>query len=130
MIELPTALVVRYRAVDREFIGAPAWVVDTPRHLDELTADIGRHGILTPLDLAFNEEFATLDGNHRIAVAVRLGLESVPVALRRLPLTPRPAHAKTMRKDDLSVLLTALRQRPRAEPPQRAGSASVETSRD
>jgi ParB-like chromosome segregation protein Spo0J len=127
MIELPTALVVRYRAVDREFVGAPEWVVDTPRHLDELTVDIGRHGILTPLDLAFNEEFATLDGNHRIAVAVRLGLESEPVALRRLPLTPRPAHAKTMRADDLSVLLTALRQRPRAGRPERADSATADT---
>ena len=107
MIELPTALVVRYRAVDREFIGAPAWVVDTPRHLDELTADIGVHGIRTPLDLAFNEEFATLDGNHRIAVAIRLGLESVSVALCRLPLVPRPAHAKDMLPADLEVLTAA-----------------------
>lgn len=107
MIELPTALVVRYRAVDREFIGAPEWVVDTPRHLDALTADIGRHGILTPLDLAFNEEFATLDGNHRIAVALRLGLESVPVTLRRLPLRPRPDHAKDMLPADLAVLRSA-----------------------
>jgi hypothetical protein len=106
-IELPTALVVRYRAVDREFITAPAHVVDTPRHLDELTVDIGRNGILTPLSLGFNEEFATLDGNHRIAVAVRLGLESVPVALHRLPLTPRPGHAKTMQPEDLAVLLEA-----------------------
>ena len=105
MIELPTALVVRYRAVDREFIGAPEWVVDTPRHLDELTEDIGRRGILTPLSLGFNEEFATLDGNHRIAVAVRLGLASVPVDLFRRPLTPRPGHAKSIRPEDLAVLL-------------------------
>ncbi|MEV6609458.1 hypothetical protein [Kutzneria sp. NPDC051319] len=106
-VHLPTAMVARYRAVDRELVGSA--LVDTPHHLDALTADIGARGILTPLSLGFNEEFATLDGNHRIAVALRLGLESVPVEVFRQPLDPRPGHAKAMHRDDLSVLLTALR---------------------
>ena len=101
---LPTALVARYRAVDRELIGAPAHVVDTPAHLDALTVEIGRDGIRVPLDLAFNEQFATLDGNHRIAVAIRLGLAEVPVALRELPLDPRPYWAQTMGAADYAVL--------------------------
>lgn len=83
-VHLPTALVARYRAVDREIVGSA--LVDTPSHLDALTVDIRKRGILTPLRLGFNEEFGTLDGNHRIAVAIRLGLESVPVILLREPL--------------------------------------------
>jgi ParB-like chromosome segregation protein Spo0J len=86
MVDLPAALVARYRAVDREEILAPAHVVDTPAHLDALTADIRAHGILVPLDLTFNEQLATVDGNHRISVAIRLGLPEVPVALSELPL--------------------------------------------
>lgn len=104
---LPTALVARYRAVDREHIWAPPHVVDTPAHLDALTADVKEHGMLVPLDLAFNEQFATLDGNHRIAVALRLGLPTVPVALRDLPLEPRQYWAQTMVPEDYSLLITA-----------------------
>ena len=104
-IHLPTALVARYRAVDREAVGSA--LVDTPRHLDALTVDIGKRGILTPLRLGFNERFATLDGNHRIAVAIRLGLETVPVTLFAEPSTPWPRHAKPMLPEDLIVLQDA-----------------------
>ncbi|MEV6896350.1 ParB N-terminal domain-containing protein [Amycolatopsis sp. NPDC051372] len=95
---LPTEIVARYRAVDREVVGSA--LVDTPRHLDELTRDIARRGILVPLRLGFNEEFGILDGNHRIAVAVRLGLAEVPVALTGEPRSPRPGHAQPMREAD------------------------------
>lgn len=101
-IHLPTVLVARYRAVDREVVGSA--LVDTPRHLDALTTDIGERGILTPLRFGFNEEFGTLDGNHRIAVALRLGLDTVPVALFEEPTAPRPLHARPMFPDDLAVL--------------------------
>lgn len=94
--------------MDREFIWAPSWVVDTPEHLDALTEDIGRHGILVPLRLEFNSAFGALDGNHRIAVAIRLGLSEVPVALTRVPELPRPAHAQPMSLEDLRVLESAL----------------------
>lgn len=115
-VYLPTALVVRYRAVDRERVGSA--LVDTPRYLEALTSDIEEHGILTPLSLGFNEEFGTLDGNHRIAVALRLGLGSVPVALFAEALSPRPEHARPMRADDLAVLRRALGSvRPRAVTP-------------
>jgi ParB-like chromosome segregation protein Spo0J len=105
---LPTALVARYRAVDRELIWAPAWVVDTPLHLDVLTDDIRSNGILVPLRFGFNERFGMLDGNHRIAVAIRLGLDDVPVELVREPLEPRPDHAKSMDPSDLDVIEAAL----------------------
>lgn len=101
---LPTDLVTRFRAVDREHIWAPSWVVHTPSHLDTLTDDIGRRGVLVPLDLKFNADFGALDGNHRIAVAIRLGLADVPVALTRVPELPRPAHAQSMSADDLEVI--------------------------
>jgi hypothetical protein len=107
VVVLPTTLVLRYRAVDRELVGAPAHVVDTPEHLDWLTGDIRERGIATPLDLAFNDRFATLDGNHRIAVALRLGLAEVPVTLRELPIEPRPYWAQAMRPEDHSVLVMA-----------------------
>lgn len=104
-VQLPTDLVARYRAVDREGVGSA--LVDTPAHLDRLTSDIGQRGILVPLDLRFNQAFATVDGNHRIAVALRLGLEHVPVALRQLPEHPRPGHAKPMSDADHRVLIAA-----------------------
>jgi len=105
VVPLPTALVARYRAVDREVVGSA--IVDTPSHLDALTADIAANGILTPLRLGFNEGFGTLDGNHRIAVALRLGLETVPVELVTEPLTPRPAHAQSMLPEDYAVIQLA-----------------------
>lgn len=106
-VELPTDLVARYRAVDRELVGTPT--LDTPAHLDRLEAEIAREGMRTPIDLAFNQEFATLDGNHRIAVALRLGLSTVPVHLTRRMRELRPAHAQDMRPDDLTLLDAALR---------------------
>ncbi len=90
--------------MDRELIGAPLEVVDTPSHLDALTEDIGRRGILVPLTLHFNRGFGALDGNHRIAVALRLGLCDVPVTLTRVPERPRPAHAKSMARTDLAAI--------------------------
>ncbi|MEV4599285.1 hypothetical protein AB0K15_17955 [Amycolatopsis sp. NPDC049253] len=99
---LPTELVVRYRAVDREVVGSA--LVDTPRHLDELTGDIARRGVLVPLRLGCNEEFGVLDGNHRIAVAMRLGLAEVPVDLVGEPRSPRPGHAQPMREADFALL--------------------------
>lgn len=90
--------------MDRELIGAPLDVVDTPRHLDALTEDVIQRGILVPLSLSFNREFGALDGNHRIAVAIRLGLSEVPVALTRVPEHPRPAHAKSMSSTHLVVI--------------------------
>lgn len=104
-VELPVELVVRYRAVDREVVGTPA--LDTPAHLDRLTELIDREGMRTPIDLAFNEEFATIDGNHRIAVALRLGLATVPVHLTRRPRHPRPGHARDLLPTDLAVLEAA-----------------------
>lgn len=103
-VSLPTALVTRYQVVDREEVPAPAEVVDTASHLDELERDIAANGIREPLDLGFNEYFATLDGHHRLAVARRLGLETVPVALRRLPAEPRPWWAQDMDPDDYRIL--------------------------
>lgn len=105
-VQLPTDLVARYRAVDREVVGSA--LVDTAAHLDRLTSDIGQRGILVPLDLRFNRAFAILDGNHRIAVALRVGLERVPVALQQLPVLPRPGHAKPMTDTDYRVLMAAL----------------------
>ena len=104
---LPTELVARYRAVDRELVGTPT--LDTPAHLDRLEAEIARDGMRTPIDLAFNEEFATIDGNHRIAVALRLGLATVPVHLTRRVRDLRPAHARDMHPGDLTLLEAALR---------------------
>jgi len=105
-VQLPTDLVARYRAVDREVVGSAR--VDTAAHLDLLTADISQRGILVPLDLRVNRAFATLDGNHRIAVALRVDLEYVPVALQQVPVLPRPDHAKPMTDSDYRVLMAAL----------------------
>lgn len=102
---LPNALVVRYRAVDREVVGSA--LVDTPGHLDALSEDVRVRGILVPLQLGFNEDFGTLDGNHRIAVALRLGLNDVPVALIEVPIHPRPAHGQPMNPRDLKIIQMA-----------------------
>jgi ParB-like chromosome segregation protein Spo0J len=106
--KLPTALITRYQTVDREEVGAPPEVADTPQHLDRLETDVAAHGIQVPLDLKFNVEFATLDGHNRLAVARRLGLEGVPVALSELPLRPRPWWAQDVRAEDYAQLQRAL----------------------
>lgn len=90
--------------MDREEIWAPAHVVDTPRHLDELTADIRQRGIRVPLLLEFNRSFGFLDGNHRIAVALRLGLPAVPVELVAVPEDHRRPHGRPMRAEDHAIL--------------------------
>ena len=110
VVSLPTELVVRYRAVDREFIGAPIAVVDTPAHLDALTASVREHGILVPLRLGFNAGFGFLDGNHRIAVALRLGLPEVPVELVKEAADLRKDHGRPMRPEDLTVLVAAFEE--------------------
>ena len=110
VVRLPTELVVRYRAVDREEIVAPIEVVDTPAHLDALTESIREHGIQLPIRFGFNRQCGFLDGNHRIAVAVRLGLADVPVELVEEPSDVFPWYAKPMRPDDLAVILALFRR--------------------
>jgi hypothetical protein len=110
VVRLPTDLVARYRAVDREAVFAPSAVVDTPSHLDRLTASIAADGIRVPLRMGFNSRYGYLDGNHRIAVALRLRLPDVPVELiREDEGTPR-GHGQPMRPEDLDVILTAIEQ--------------------
>ena len=108
IVMLPTVLVTRYQVVDREHVGAPPEVADTPRHLDRLERDVAARGFQVPLDLKFNREFATLDGHHRIAVARRLDLDLVPVVLSELPLSPRPWWAQDMHAEDYERLRQAL----------------------
>jgi ParB-like chromosome segregation protein Spo0J len=95
--------------VDREQVGSA--LVDTPSHLAALTEDIRRRSIQVPLRLGFNPDFGVLDGNHRIAVALRLGFDDVPVALIREPIRPRPTHGQSMHPSDLQVLEAAFTDR-------------------
>jgi hypothetical protein len=108
VVRLRTDLVARYRAVDREVIPAPADVVDTSAHLDRLQASIAAEGIRVPLRMGFNHRYGYLDGNHRIAVALRLGLPDVPVELIEEPADAPRGHGQPMRSDDLDVILSAL----------------------
>ena len=110
VVRLPTDFVARYRAVDREVIPAPSTVVDTPSHLDRLSESIAADGIRVPLRMGFNSSYGYLDGNHRIAVALRLRLPDVPVELiREDEDTPR-GHGQPMRREDLDVILAILEQ--------------------
>jgi hypothetical protein len=106
---LATTLVGRYRAVDREVVPAPSWVVDTPSHLDALQISVAAEGIRVPLELRFNASFGFLDGNHRLAVARRLGLEVLPVAVIEVDDAVRASHGRPMRADDLRILRAATR---------------------
>jgi hypothetical protein len=112
VVRLPTELVVRYRAVDREHVPAPSYVVDTARHLDALTASIRARGIQVPLHLRFNSSFGFLDGNHRIAVALRLGLRELPVELTEMPPDYRRQHGQPMHPEDFEVLAAAAADTP------------------
>lgn len=105
---LPTDLVARYRAVDREVIPAPPAVVDTPAHLDRLSQSIAADGIRVPLRMGFNSSYGYLDGNHRIAVALRLCLPDVPVEVIPEDEGAPRGHGRPMRPDDLEVILATL----------------------
>ena len=108
VVWLRTELVARYRAVDREVIPAPSEVVDTPAHLDRLAESIAKYGIRVPLRMGFNNRYGYLDGNHRIAVALRLGLSEVPVELIEEASDAPRGHGQPMRSDDLELILAAL----------------------
>jgi hypothetical protein len=110
VVRLSTELVARYRAVDREVVPAPSCVVDTPAHLDRLAESIAANGIRVPLRMGFNACYGYLDGNHRIAVALRLGLCEVPVELIEEPSDAPRGHGQPMRSDDLQVILAAIRE--------------------
>ena len=110
IVRLRTDLVARYRAVDREVVPAPSAVVDTPAHLDQLTESISASGIRVPLRMGFNTNYGYLDGNHRIAVAFRLGLPEVPVELVEEPSDTPRGHGQPMRADDLAIILAAINQ--------------------
>jgi len=121
VVRLPTELVVRYRAVDREHVPAPSYVVDTPQHLDALTASIRMRGVQVPLCLRFNSSFGFLDGNHRVAAALRLGLREVPVELIEMPPDYRRAHGRPMRPEDFELLAAAAAASPVRRSPGPAG---------
>ena len=108
VVRLSTELVARYRAVDREVVPAPAFVVDTAAHLDRLTESIAAEGIRVPLRMGFNARYGYLDGNHRIAVALRLGLPEVPVELIEESSDAPRGHGQPMRRDDLQIILAAI----------------------
>ena len=112
IVQLRTDLVARYRAVDREVVPAPSAVVDTPAHLDRLAESIAQDGIRVPLRMGFNTRYGYLDGNHRIAVALRLGLPEVPVELVEEASDAPRGHGQPMRKEDLDVILAAFRFHP------------------
>ena len=114
VVRLRTDLVARYRAVDREVVPAPSAVVDTPAHLDRLAESIAAHGIRVPLRMGFNTRYGYLDGNHRIAVALRLGLPEVPVELVEEPPDAPRGHGQPMRRDDLDVILAAFERADRS----------------
>jgi ParB-like chromosome segregation protein Spo0J len=50
------------------------------RQMEYLTRSIAQHGIIDPLTIKVEDGRAhVFDGNHRLAVAQRLGIPSVPV---------------------------------------------------
>lgn len=106
-VSLPTELVVRFRAVDREHIGSTG--IDTPRHLDVLEADVRAGSIRVPLVLALTQSHGFLDGNHRLAVALRLRLTEVPVDVWTAPEDLRTEYGRPLTDDDLNVILDRLR---------------------
>lgn len=66
---LPTSVAFHYREYDRAG-GA----------VDELTEQIAQQGILTPLRISTDGEYAVVhEGNHRLQAAQRLGISEVPV---------------------------------------------------
>jgi hypothetical protein len=107
IVQLPTELLVRYRAVDREVEPAAA---RPPDHLDRLTHSIRHSGVVTPLRLCFSYDLGYLcGGNHRLAAALRLGLAELPVVLCWEKPGTRRDNSQPMRPEDLDVLFAAVR---------------------
>ncbi len=105
-VVLPTDLVVRYRAVNREKIGGQA--MDTPGHLDALEVAVRTHGIQVPLVLAINHHYGFLDGNHRLAVARRLRLPEVPVEVWTAPADLYAEYGRELLETDLRLIIDRL----------------------
>jgi len=88
-MEIPTSLLVKYREFDRDAeqnIELPACMVLAglyKRDLNKMTADIKQNGIKEPLTLLVKNGKALLvDGNHRLACALRANLSSMPIEVQ------------------------------------------------
>ena len=89
---------LRYREIDRE--SHPRYGRDF-EYLDELTETIRKEGIKDPLEVWYSPGMhaATIaDGNHRLAVARRLGMETVPTTVK-VPRSSRLRGARRMPGD-------------------------------
>lgn len=88
--EVPVSVVSRFMEIDREV--TPKFRGDFAA-LDELTADIKANGFKEPIILDYDPEHGLAllgEGNHRLAAAKRLGLDSVPMRVVKTNLEKDP----------------------------------------
>jgi hypothetical protein len=76
---------INIREFDREINPTPNfWGLGVRLSLDELTENIRTHGIRKPLIiLIFEGKKMIVDGNNRLAAAIRLGLHQLPGIVRK-----------------------------------------------
>ena len=82
-INIPTSVIVNYRECNRETeIRTISWFHGCS--LNKLEGSVKLEGFKEPLELAIIEGKAILfEGNHRLAVALRLNLQTVPVRIQK-----------------------------------------------
>ena len=82
--------VMERSSTDFEFYGSWDYMLDEKRedsHYPDVLASIREHGFIRPLNADLGKGYLQLsDGHHRIAAAVDLGIECVPVYVTRYPI--------------------------------------------
>lgn len=62
-------------------------------YIEKLTADIKENGVKIPIRLNIdNDNGLIIEGNHRLCIAIRLGLKTIPVRVEHKSLSPRNKH--------------------------------------
>ena len=93
---VPTTELVKMREYDRETDPNP-WRKD-PHYLDTLETSIKEHGILESVILDYSMQSGKMsiaEGNHRLAVALRLGIEFIPCRVVVTERGDKERHGKS-----------------------------------
>ncbi len=82
---MKTQQLIQYREFDRKNNPAPSWFGIQGTDYGKLSAEIKQNGVTEPLELWVHDSKALLvEGNHRLAIAIDLGIEELPVIVKHI----------------------------------------------
>jgi len=82
---MKTKDLIKYREFDRKANPRPSVLGLVKSSYSELTEEIKINGITEPLELwVYRDRALLVEGNHRLAIAIDLGIEDLPVTIKHI----------------------------------------------